>query len=131
MTPNELATSSPLIIFDGTCVLCSSWVEFALRHGARDHFRFGTAQSRAGRALLIANGVQADNPSTFLFLDAGRAYTESDAVIRMLWAFGGAWRAAGLARIFPKAIRDAVYRWFGRRKYCFVPSAEDRDRFLL
>lgn len=144
MTTNEsamrpLPASSPIVIFDGTCMLCSSWVAFVLRHGARGRFRFGTTQSHAGRMLLSANGVDADNPSTFLFLEAGRTYTEADAVIRMFGTFGGVWRAAVLARIVPKPMRDAVYRWvarnryrwFGRREACFVPSAADRDRFLL
>jgi predicted DCC family thiol-disulfide oxidoreductase YuxK len=120
-------------------VLCSSWVTFLLRHAEHGRFRFSTTQSAAGRALLEAHGVDADNPSTFLFLEGGRAYTESDAVIRMLRAFGGAWRVAALGRVLPRRIRDAVYRWvarnryrwFGRRQHCFFPSAADRDLFLV
>lgn len=130
---------SQVVVFDGTCVLCSSWVTFLLRHAEHGRFRFSTTQSAAGRALLEAHGVDADNPSTFLFLEGGRAYTESDAVIRMLRAFGGAWRVAALGRVLPRRIRDAVYRWvarnryrwFGRRQHCFFPSAADRDLFLV
>lgn len=128
-----------VVIFDGTCVLCSSWVAFLLRHAERGRFRFGTAQSPAGRKLLRANGVDADSPATFLLLDAGQAYTESDAAIRMLRTLRGAWRAAVLAYVCPKTVRNAVYRWvarnryrwFGRRQQCFVASAADRDLFLV
>ena len=130
---------SPVVVFDGTCVLCSSWVTFLLRNAEHGRFRFSTTQSAAGRALLEAHGVDADNPSTFLFLEDGRAYTESDAVIRMLRALGGAWRVAALGKVLPRRIRDAVYRWvasnryrwFGRRQHCFFPSAADRDLFLV
>ena len=130
---------APLIVFDGTCVLCSSWVAFVLRRDARTRFRFATTQSSTGRALLTANGFEAKNPSTFLFVEEGGASAESDAVIRMFRAFGGAWRIAALARVVPKPVRDAVYRWvarnryrwFGRRKECFLPSAADRDRLLF
>jgi predicted DCC family thiol-disulfide oxidoreductase YuxK len=89
---------APLIVFDGTCVLCSAWVAFALRHGAHRRFRFATTQSSAGRALLAANGIESANPSTFLFVEAGGIYTESDAVIRMLWTLGGMWRWGSGAR---------------------------------
>lgn len=130
---------APLIVFDGTCVLCSSWVAFVLRRGARTRFRFATTQSATGKTLLTAHGIEVANPSTFLFVEEGGASTESDAVIRMFREFGGAWRIAALARLLPKSVRDAVYRWvarnryrwFGRRKECFVPSAADRDRFLF
>jgi predicted DCC family thiol-disulfide oxidoreductase YuxK len=130
---------APLIVFDGTCVLCSSWVAFVLRRRARIRFRFATTQSATGRALLTAHGIEAANPSTFLFVEEGGATTESDAVIRMFRTFGGAWRIATLARVLPKPARDAVYRWvarnryrwFGRRQECFAPSAADRDRFLI
>jgi len=78
-------------------------------------------------------------PCTFLLVEQSGAYTESDAVIRMSWIFGGAWRIAALALAIPKAARDAVYRWvarnryrwFGRREECFAPSAADCDRFLF
>ena len=130
---------APLIVFDGTCVLCSSWVAFVLRRGARTRFRFATTQSSTGQALLTANGIETANPSTFLLVEQSGAYTESDAVIRMSWIFGGAWRIAALALAIPKAARDAVYRWvarnryrwFGRREECFAPSAADCDRFLV
>jgi predicted DCC family thiol-disulfide oxidoreductase YuxK len=131
--------AAPLIVFDGTCVLCSAWVAFVLRHGARTRFRFATTQSSAGKALMAANGLESASPSTFLFVDPGGAYTESDAVVRMFRAFGGMWRLGAVVRLIPKALRDAAYRWvarnryrwFGRRAECFVPSAADRDRFLV
>jgi predicted DCC family thiol-disulfide oxidoreductase YuxK len=130
---------APVIVFDGACVLCSSWVAFLLRHAAHRRFRFSTTQSPAGRGLLHAHGVDTENPSTFLFLDAGRAYTESDAAIRMLCTLRGAWRAAAVGYVLPKRVRDGLYRWvarnryrwFGRRKQCFIPSAADRDLFLV
>ena len=130
---------SPVVVFDGTCVLCSSWVTFLLRYAEHGRFRFSTTQSVAGRGLLEAHGVDADNPGTFLFLEGEHAYTESDAVIRMLRTLGGAWHAAAVGRVLPRKMRDALYRWvarnrypwFGRRQRCFVPSASDRDLFLV
>jgi predicted DCC family thiol-disulfide oxidoreductase YuxK len=83
--------------------------------------------------------VDAENPSTFLLLDGGSAYAESDAAIRMLCALRGVWRASAVGYLMPKPVRDRIYRWvarnryrwFGRRDQCFVPSAADRDLFLV
>jgi predicted DCC family thiol-disulfide oxidoreductase YuxK len=128
-----------VVVFDGTCVLCSSWVAFLLRHPQHRRFRFSTTQSAPGRKLLQAHGVDAENPSSFLLLDGGRAYAESDAAIRMLCALRGVWRASAVGYLMPKPVRDRIYRWlarnryrwFGRREQCFVPSAADRDLFLV
>jgi predicted DCC family thiol-disulfide oxidoreductase YuxK len=128
-----------VVVFDGTCVLCASWVAFLLPHAERRRFRFSTTQSQVGRKLLRSHGVDAQNPGTFLFLDAGQAYTESDAAIRMLCALRGVWRGTALGYALPKGMRDALYRWvarnryrwFGRREHCYFPSAADRDLFLV
>ena len=133
------AATVRVIVFDGTCVLCTSWVAFLLRHEQHRRFRFSTTQSAPGRRLLHAHGVYGYNPGTFLFLDRGRAYTESDAAIRMLCALRGLWRVAALGFLLPKPVRDRIYRWvarnryrwFGRREKCYVPSAADRDLFLV
>lgn len=130
---------TPVVVFDGTCVLCSGWTSCLLRRDRSGLFRFATTQSEAGRELLRVHGVSPDNPSTFLLLYAGGAYTASDAVIQMFELTGGAWRLVKLARVFPKRPRDALYdlvarnryRWFGRRDTCFVPAPSQRDRFLL
>lgn len=130
---------TPVVVFDGTCVLCSGWTSYLLRRDRKGLFRFATTQSAAGRELLRAHGVSPDNPSTFLLLHDGRAYTASDAVMQMFELTGGAWRLAKLARALPKRPRDALYdlvarnryRWFGRRDTCFMPAPSQRERFLV
>jgi predicted DCC family thiol-disulfide oxidoreductase YuxK len=127
-----------VIVFDGVCVLCSGWVRFLLRHDRRQRYRFAAMQSTAGRELLRANGLNADDPASFLLLEAGRAYFNSDAIIRVLRGLGGAWRAAVLLRLVPAFIRDAIYvrvarnryRWFGQRDVCMRPEPQHSGRFI-
>lgn len=128
----------PVLVFDGVCVLCSRWVRFVLRHDRRQQVRFAAMQSGSGRALLAAHGLDPDDPTSFLLLQDGRAYQQTDAILRLLAGFGGAWRAVGLARVMPAALRDALYRtiarnryrWFGRNDTCMLPPEHARDRFL-
>jgi len=118
-----------LVVFDGLCHLCTGWARFVQRHPARPPFRLIPMQSEAGRRLMSAHGFDAEDPLTFLVLDGDRCLTQSDATIHLLASAGGAWRLARVARLIPGALRDALYaliarnryRWFGRRRSCFVP----------
>lgn len=86
-------------------------------------------QSSRGRELLTLHGVDPDDPTTFLVLDGGSTFTQSDAAIQLMVASGGLWRLAGLARGVPRAWRDGIYglvarnryRWFGKRTRCYLP----------
>jgi predicted DCC family thiol-disulfide oxidoreductase YuxK len=128
----------PVLVFDGVCLLCSASVAFVLRHDRRGRIRFAAMQSSAGRKLLEAHGLDADDPLSFLFVAEGKGHTQSDAILRLVGSFGGAWRLVGVLRVLPRVLRDALYRliannryrWFGRRDTCLMPDAAVRERFL-
>jgi predicted DCC family thiol-disulfide oxidoreductase YuxK len=127
-----------VIVFDGVCVFCSGWARFLLARDKARRFRFATMQSAPGRRLLLAHGIDPDDPVSFLLVEGGRAFTDSSAALRILTRLGGWWRLAGAFRAVPRFLRDAVYRfaarrryrWFGKRASCFVPTPETADRFL-
>jgi predicted DCC family thiol-disulfide oxidoreductase YuxK len=128
-----------VIVFDGVCVLCSRWVGFVLRRDRSGRFKFAAMQTATGRVLLTKHGIDADDPLSFLLLEDGRGYTDTDAIVRILRAFGPGWRfVALLLSIVPRFIRDPLYRWiarhryrlFGQRPACLVPAADVADRFL-
>ncbi len=126
----------PVIVFDGVCVLCNGWVRFLLKHDRGRH-RFAAMQSPAGRELLAAHGLDADDPSSFLLVERGRAWTETDAIQRVLVGLGGVWKMAAAMALVPRGLRDLLYRWVARHRYrwfgtttCAVPSEAERDRFL-
>src|SRR6266704_292974 len=103
--------SSPdgkVIVFDGVCFLCSRSVAFVLARDRQKQFRFATLQSTSGRALLIRHGLDPEDPDSFLLADGAAGYENSDAIIRVVTALGGAWR----------------------REACMVPSPEMQGRFL-
>ncbi len=132
------AGGGAIVVFDGVCALCSGWVHFLLRHDRGGQFRFAAMQGEAGRGLLVAHGLDPDDPLSFLLIDAGGARTDSDAIVAVLQRLGGAWRIAVALRLLPRGVRDAAYRWlarnryrwFGRKDACYLPSAGERHRFL-
>ena len=128
-----------VIVFDGVCVLCSRWVSFVLRRDRTGHFKFAAMQTPTGRDLLTKHGIDPDDPLSFLLLENGRGYTDTDAIVRILRGFGPGWRfMALLVSIVPRFVRDPLYRWiarhryrlFGQRPSCLVPAADVADRFL-
>lgn len=131
--------SHSILVFDGVCVLCSHWVGFVMRHDRRGVYKFAAMQTPAGRELLIEHGIDPDDPQSFLLLEHGRSYTDTDAIVRVLRSVGGHWKlVATLLAVVPRLVRDPLYRWiarnryrlFGRRDVCAVPSAQIADRFL-
>jgi predicted DCC family thiol-disulfide oxidoreductase YuxK len=128
-----------IIVFDGVCVLCSRWVDFVSQRDALGRYKFAAMQTPGGRALLIEHGIDPDDPLSFLLLEGGRGYTDTDAIVRILRSFGPLWKFVGLlVSIVPRFLRNPLYRWiarhryriFGRRASCRIPSADMADRFL-
>jgi predicted DCC family thiol-disulfide oxidoreductase YuxK len=125
---SQAPTEMRAIVYDGYCNLCSGWALFHARHPAEPPFALIAMQSDTGRALLCANGVDPDDPATFLVIDRGRCFTQSDAAMHVVTELGGVWRLFALFRIVPRQWRDALYQflarnryhWFGKRSTCFL-----------
>ena len=128
----------PLIVFDGSCVLCSASAQFVLRHDRRGRFRLTTAQGALGEGLYRHFGLARGDYETLLVIADGRLATHSEAAIAIARGLGWPWRAATLARLVPRRWRDGLYvrgarnrdRLFGRRDQCWAPTAGQRDRIV-
>ena len=127
-----------IVVFDAHCLLCSGSVQFLLRHDKHRRLSFATIQSDAGRVMLERAGIDAVNPDSFVLVDGDRTWTETAAVLRVANALGWPWRLTWITWLIPYPLRDAIYRWiarnryrwFGRREVCFLPDADDADRFI-
>jgi predicted DCC family thiol-disulfide oxidoreductase YuxK len=132
------SVTSPLILFDGTCGLCNSWVHFVLRFDRAARFRFTPLQSETGAKLLGANRLPVDYIESILLFDDGRMYTGSTAVLRILRNLGFPCSLAYVLILVPRSVREAVYRfiarhryaWFGRQESCRLPTPAERRRFI-
>ena len=131
------SANGSVIVFDGSCVLCNGWVRFLLKQDRVGRYRFAAMQSDAGRALLAGHGLDPDDPASFLLVEGDDAWTDSDAIQRVLTGLGGAWRLAGVMAVVPRVVRDPLYRSVARNRYrwfgtteCHVPTDEERARFL-
>ncbi len=129
---------APIWVYDGSCGFCSAAAAHAARH-EKSPIRYVAIQSRAGRALALAHGVDPDDPATFLFIEAGIAHRGAAAMIALSRRLNGPARAIGWLRFAPGPLREGAYRLlarhryriFGRRDACMAPAPEARDRFVL
>lgn len=129
-----------LMVYDGVCRFCSTAVRFVLWVDRAGAIRFAPTQSDYGQALCAAEGIDASDPSTFLFYDGGRALRASDGVLALFGRLPAPWRWLRVLAVVPRRWRDAAYAWvarnryriFGRRRVCMLPKAGDRfeARFL-
>ena len=133
---DQAAGQDPIVVFDGTCVLCSRCVAFLLPRAPR--LRFATMQSNTGAALMRSHGLDPDDPDSLLLLHVGQAWTNSDAFAQLGRFMCWPWRLLTLLRWCPRPLRDAIYRyvarnryrWFGRQDHCQLPDGANRARFI-
>lgn len=137
MTSDAALLEQDLIVFDGSCVLCSGFFRFMLRHDRAGRFAFATAQSPLGQQLYRDLGLPTDDFETNLVIVDGQTYQRLDAFAAAMAALPWPWRALTVCRHLPQAVKDALYhpiarnryRLFGRQDSCVLPSADIRARF--
>jgi predicted DCC family thiol-disulfide oxidoreductase YuxK len=131
--------STPIIIFDGHCVLCSRGVQFMLKRDPSGTTRFAAIQDAIPRALYQHYGLNAETFDTFMVLADGIPHTKWRGVLEAGRTMPAPWRIlATSAHIIPSIIGDKIYdwvqrnriSWFGARDTCFMPDAETQKRFL-
>jgi predicted DCC family thiol-disulfide oxidoreductase YuxK len=115
-------------------------VRFLLHRDTQAQFRFASIQSESGRSLMLSHGLDPASPLSLLLVEDGNGYTDTDAIARVLrrlhrWP----WRVIATCMLWiPRVARDPLYRFvarhryrlFGRSDQCFVPSEEQRARFM-
>jgi predicted DCC family thiol-disulfide oxidoreductase YuxK len=134
-----------ILLYDGTCGFCARSVQFVLEHERRRHtLRFASLQSATGQDVRRRHPELSDVDSV-IWLEPGdsagaeRAYTRSNATLRVMRYLGGGWRMlAAIGAVVPRALRDPLYNLVARHRHellgsgdaCLVPTADQRARFI-
>jgi predicted DCC family thiol-disulfide oxidoreductase YuxK len=117
-----------IIQFDGLCILCSSTVRFILKADKQKKFVFQTLQS-------ATNDKSFD---TVIVIDGETKHQFFDAVLKIGNELGGFYKTIIIFRLLPAKWRHQLYlwvarnrfSWFGSRATCYLPSPEEKDRFI-
>ena len=127
-----------VIIFDGVCNLCNSFIHYVIKRDADAVFRFAPLQSDAAQHLLADHYGKPFEADTIVLIKNGVSYDQSDAVLEILKELPRLRFFRGVLGVLPKPVRDFLYRviarnryrLFGKKNQCMVPTEEVVDRFL-
>lgn len=127
-----------IILFDGVCNLCNRSVQFIIKHDKKEKLYFAALQSKTGHQLLQQYNLSDLSLNSFVFIENGKAYTQSTAALRVSKYLNGGYRLLYGFLVVPPFIRNAVYRfiannrykWFGKQETCMIPTPALKARFL-
>lgn len=127
-----------IILFDGVCNLCNSFVQFIIKRDHNAIFKFASLQSDFGQAFLRSKNLNPLELKSVILIDDETVYTQSNAALRILKHLDGAWKLGYAFIIIPPFIRNGFYKivakyrykLFGQKDQCMVPTVELKARFL-
>ncbi len=117
-----------LVQFDGMCMLCSRAVRLILKADRKSKFVFQALQN-SSENQSFETIIVTDNRSTCEYFDA---------ILKIGKELGGVYKAIAIFKLLPQKWRYSLYiwiarnrfRWFGKRESCYLPSEEERARFI-
>ena len=127
-----------VILYDGYCILCNRLIRLIIHLDRRRKIRFSALDSEYATQFFHDNPTIEDRPDSIVFIDDGKVYMKSNAVLKIASRVGGILNIVRIAYLMPLAWRDRLYdyiarkryKWFGRNTDCQVPEKEVRDRFI-
>ncbi len=129
--------SNPVVLFDGVCNLCSSTVQFIVKHDKKKQFRFASLQSPFGQEVMKHFGLNTTELNSFILLENNKIYTRSSGALRVAKKLDGLYGWLYAFIIVPPFIRNGVYnyiakhryKWYGKKDACWVPTPVLRSLF--
>ncbi|HHB77761.1 MAG TPA: DUF393 domain-containing protein [Saprospiraceae bacterium] len=122
---NPSTNHAPLLLYDGSCFVCSSSVQFVRRIDKNKKIGFLALQSPDAQKIIANHPISIDLDTVLLF-HHDRFFQKSEAIFEVIRIVSGGWRLFLCFRIIPLRWRDGLYdfiarnryRWFGRKDGC-------------
>jgi len=111
-----------IVLFDGDCAWCTGWTAWLCRRDPAGRFLLAPLGGETARRYV---GPEAPADTMFLVAPGdggGRVWARSRAVLGVLEALGGPWRAARVLRLVPVGWADRIYAGIARRRHA-LPAA--------
>ena len=130
---------NPIILFDGKCILCDSFISFVVKHDKKQKFQLAYLQSKTAQKLSNElNFNITKNLDSVILIKDHKIHTKSSASLRILKDLNSLWSATIIFLIIPKPIRDYCYnfignrryKWFGKKDQCNTNNQAIKDRLI-
>ena len=135
----SLPHGKKIILFDGVCNLCDSFVQFVIKHDKGDVFRFVALGSDLGREITKHIGIDGSQIDSVILYEPGVAYYyKSNAVMEITKSLGGFFHFGTIFKLMPMPLRNMVYdyiarnryKWYGNKENCLLPTPKLKSKFL-
>ncbi len=106
------------VFYDGKCAFCRRTAEWVKKHDEKDQFRFSSLDGKKARALFAGNYGFLRSKKSIVFIEGERVWVKANAVFRLFWLMGGAWKIPGSLFVIPGFLTNPFYRlgtWIVRR----------------
>ncbi|NOZ47029.1 MAG: DUF393 domain-containing protein [Chlorobi bacterium] len=138
MENGKFKSVNNIIFFDGICNLCTWSVQFVVKRDKKGIFKFSSLQSDFAKIFFKESRFNIENQDSIILLANNILFTESDAILEIIKKLKGIWPVLYLFKIFPKKIRDKIYQfiaknrycWFGKRNECYIPEQNNFNIFI-
>ena len=118
---NTKVFDHPVILFDGVCNFCNTWVDILLRLDTKGVYKLTPLQSELGKSLLQSIGKDANDISSIVLIetDGKTYYTKSDCVLQVVSQLGRPFQLAMnvLKFTIPPFLRDTIYDTVSENRY--------------
>lgn len=133
---SEKSKDTSIVFFDGVCGMCNYFVNFLIEEDKDNVLKFSPLQGQKAMDILPKEFTQ--KLDTLVFYQDNKIYTESKAVLKILYSMGGIWKLFYVFKIIPRFIRNGIYKyisqhrieWFGSSDSCRIPTSDERAKFL-
>lgn len=135
----NLPKDKKIILFDGVCNLCDSFVQYIIKRDKKDVFRFVALQSDLGQEILKHIGIDTKNIDSIILYEPGIAYFyKSSAAIEIAKHLGGFFGLSIVFKVIPIFLRNPIYdyvaknryKWYGKKDACMISTPELKAKFL-
>jgi len=131
-----------VLLYDGSCGLCSRTVQFILRHDKKKFLLFAALEGQFGSDFLRER-PELDDLDSMVWIETEenrvpvRYDVRSAAALRVVRYLGGFWRLALVGWLVPRVARDWIYDRVASHRHlvpggpdCLTPDSETRTRFI-
>lgn len=125
-----------IVFYDGECGFCNRTVQFILKHERNQQILFSSLQSDFSKDFFKENNFPTPDLSTFYFFTEGVLLQKSTGGLKVLGFLKWYLQFARIAWVLPICWRDRIYSWIAKHRqklakgFCYIPSIEERQRFL-
>jgi predicted DCC family thiol-disulfide oxidoreductase YuxK len=128
-----------IVFFDGECGFCSRGIRWLAKLDRHDRIRFSPLQGELAKSHGITmNDDPAEDTMIVVRERDGAIFSKSDGLLEISRALGFPFALMRVFALFPRVVRDAVYRWIARNRYrwfgkadtCQLPSPEVVKRLV-